>query len=68
MTEKITKELLEKSLKEHDDFIKMVCLNKYGHENIEDVIKGVINYCNITDDKQKELLKSGKFIPAGRIS
>jgi len=67
LTEKITKDLLEKSLREHNDFIKMVCLNKYGHDNREDVIKGVINYCNITDDKQKELLKSGKFIPAGSI-
>lgn len=67
MTEKITKELLEKSLKEHDDFIKMVCLNKYGHENITDVVDNVIKYCDIVDTEQKDLLMSGKFIPAGSI-
>lgn len=67
MTEKITKELLEKSLKEHDDFIKMVCLNKYGYDNREDIIKGVINYCNITDEKQKELINNCYFTPAGSI-
>ena len=67
MEEKITKELLEQSIEEHDNFIRMVCKNKYGHDNIEDVIEGVISYCNITDEGQKELLRSGKFIPAGSI-
>ena len=63
----ITKEMLEESIAEHKSFIKMVCKNKYGHEDIKDVIEGVISYCAITDDKQKELLRSGKFIPAGSI-
>lgn len=67
LTEVITKELLENSIREHKYFIKMVCLNKYGHDNIKDVIEGVINYCNIEDEEQKELLRSGKFIPAGSI-
>jgi ribonucleoside-diphosphate reductase alpha chain len=67
MTEKITKELLEKSIEEHSSFCKMVCENKYGHKDIKDVIEGVIEYCNITDEAQKELLRSGKFIPAGSI-
>ena len=63
----ITRELLETSVREHHDFMKMVCLNKYGYEDVKDVIEGVINYCNIEDEKQKELLRSGKFIPAGSI-
>lgn len=67
MTEKITKELLEQSIQEHEDFMKMVCLNKYGHENIKDVIEGVISYCNIVDNDQQKLLRNGKFIPAGSI-
>lgn len=67
MTEKITKELLERSINEHKEFIKMVCLNKYGHDNIADVIDGVIKYCDITDEDQIRILKDGKFIPAGSI-
>jgi len=63
----ITRELVEQSIEEHKAFISMVCKNKYGHEKIEDVIEGVIEYCNITDEKQQELLRSGKFIPAGSI-
>lgn len=67
MTEVITKELLETSIAEHEDFVAMVTKNKYGHEDIKDVIEGVIDCCNITDKDQKELLRSGKFIPAGSI-
>jgi len=67
LTEKITKELLEHSINEHESFCKMVCVNKYGHENIKDVIEGVINYCSIKEDDQRELLRSGRFIPAGSI-
>lgn len=67
MEEKITKELLEQSIEEHKNFISMVCENKYGHKDIKDVIEGVINYCNIEDEDQKDLLRSGKFIPAGSI-
>jgi len=64
---KITRGLLEQSIEEHEQFIKMVCLNKYGHEDVKDVIEGVIEYCEITNKKQKELLRSGKFLPAGSI-
>lgn len=67
MSEVITKELLEKSVVEHVDFISMVCRNKYGHDNVRDVLNGVIKYCNITDNDQVALLKSERFIPAGSI-
>lgn len=67
MTEIITKELLKQSIKEHKDFMEMVCENKYGHKNIKDVIEGVIEYCKITDKYQQELLRDGRFIPAGSI-
>ncbi len=63
----ISRKLLNDSIKEHKDFMEMVCENKYGHKNIKDVIEGVISYCNIKDKDQKELLRSGKFIPAGSI-
>lgn len=67
MSSIITKGLLESSIREHEDFIGMVCKNKYNHKDIANVIDGVINYCNITNKNQKKLLRSGKFIPAGSI-
>jgi len=66
----ITKELLEISVKENKDFIDMVLKNKYCKDNektYEDVINRIIKETNITDKDQIELLKSGKFIPAGSI-
>lgn len=68
MTEEIiTKRLLEDSIIEHTKFIEMVCKNKYGNAHIEPVIENVIKYCDIIDPKQIDLLRTGKFLPAGSI-
>lgn len=63
----ITKETLEQSIKENEDFMEMVCEKKYGNKDKEKVIWNVIKKCNITDEKQQKLLLDGYFIPAGSI-
>lgn len=63
----ITKEIVENSVAENEAFISMVCKGKYKHDNIQDVIEDVIEYCGIEDTKQQDLMRDGKFIPAGSI-
>ncbi len=64
---KITRELLINSIKENEEYIDMVAENKYSHSQINDIINGVIDYCNIDDVLQMNLLFSGNFIPGGSI-
>lgn len=66
----ITKELLEQSIKENEDFMEMVLKNKYLHDgeaSYIDVIERVAGAAGITDRNQIMLMMNKRFIPAGSI-